>query len=167
MPLLGRTVILHNGVLLESRKLIIPSIFLEAQQWAHVGLPSLEHCTWLDLCPSACPSKPSSIQQVESAGYVAGTEAQGMGYPACAEFTVWWRRQTGHPWDALTCRELHTLMGVHLCSIPKRSVSVGLVIISSLSGVEDALRKQGKWSDEGRPPWTGVGEIGGRHRQGG
>lgn len=55
-------------------------------------------------------------------------------------------------------------MGVHLCLTPKHSVSVGPVIISE---VEDALRKQGKWSDEGRPPWIGVGEIGGRHRQGG
>ena len=163
MPLLGRTVILHNGVLLESRKLIIPPIFSEARQQAHPGLPSLERYTCLDLFPSTCPSKPSSIQQ-RSAGYVAGTEDQGMEYPVRAEFTVWWRRQTGHPWDVLTCRELHTLMGVHLCLTPKHSVSVGPVIISE---VEDALRKQGKWSDEGRPPWIGVGEIGGRHRQGG
>lgn len=74
-----------------------------------------------------------------------------MGYPACAEITVQWRRQTGHPCDAFTCGELHTLMGVHLCLTPKRLVSVGSVTISTLSGVDPSGNKASGQNKKGHP----------------
>lgn len=67
------------------------------------------------------------------------------------QFIVRWRRQTGHPCDALTCRELHTLMRVHLCLTPEHSASVGSVTISTLSGVDPPGNKTSGQIKEGRP----------------
>lgn len=96
---------------------------------------------YMDVPVSVHPFARPSNKHLLSAGCVAGTEDQGTRCPACAELTMWCGRQTGHPCDVVTCRELHVLIGVHLCLTPKVSVSLGFVLTSSLSGAEDALRK--------------------------